>query len=553
MRPSTFFLRIFALLLPIAVISTTYLYLYPLFWRCAFPSPRTSTHPGDNDNDNDNIERAATHVLPEFAPFRLLALGDPQLEGDSSFPDPVPWRVQNWQGLRDILLEARWHDLQSEIKIGYEDVREHIISRIKSLRKSVDLLGNDLYLAHIYRTIHWWSQPTHVTVLGDLLGSQWIDNAEFERRSSRFWHRVFRNAQKASHDLLGYVDGVFGAGIVQEMGSDPEWSHRLISLVGNHDIGYAGDLDQQRIDRFERAFGPVNGEIRFKLPVANASEGEEAPELRLVVLNSMNIDSPAFYKDLQSQTHDFINKIIDISLPVESRHHATILLTHIPLHKEAGICVDDPFFSYFPASNGDGVKEQNMLSEDMSRQAILQGIFGKTPNEEAAARGMGRNGLILTGHDHEGCDVLHYADRENQTWHASGWNTPETTAILQAPDTPRIREVTVRSMMGDFGGNAALVSAWWDARDFQWRFGVANCAVGVQHIWWAIHVVDLITALVSVAALLAFALEEAFGVGKEAHSQVKHMNGAAKRSHRPKPANRAPVKPKRKPRKAGKA
>lgn len=549
MRPSTFFSRIFVLLSPIAVISTTYLYLYPLFRRCAFPSPKISTQTGTNNN----VEHTATHVLPKLAPFRLLALGDPQLEGDSSFPDPVPWRIQSWQGLKDILLDARWQDLRNEVKLGYEDVMEHLISRFKSLRKSVDLLGNDLYLAHIYRTMHWWSQPTHVTVLGDLLGSQWIDNDEFERRSDRFWRRVFRNAEKTPHELLGHVDGTFEGGLVEEMGSDPVWSRRLISLVGNHDIGYAGDLDQQRIDRFERAFGPINGEIRFRLPIANASEEEEIPELRLVVLNSMNIDSPAFYKDLQSQTHDYINKIIDLSLPVELQHHATILLTHIPLHKEAGICVDDPFFSYFPSSNGDGIKEQNMLSEDMSRQAILQGIFGKSPNGDAAARGLGRNGLILTGHDHEGCDVLHYADRENQTWHASGWNMPETTAILQDHDIPHVREVTVRSMMGDFGGNAALVSAWWVAQDSQWRFEVANCAVGVQHIWWAIHVVDLITVLVLVAALMAFALEKAFGVGKAGPIKVKHMNGVAKRPNGSTPANKGSHKPRRKARKAGKA
>lgn len=55
-------------------------------------------------------------------------------------------------------------------------------------------------------------------------------------------------------------------------------------------------------------------------------------------------------------------------------------------------------------------------------------------------------------------------------------------------DVPGIREVTLRSMMGEFGGWAYLVSAWFEASRSEWRFEVRKCGVGVQHWWWAGHV-----------------------------------------------------------------
>lgn len=54
----------------------------------------------------------------------------------------------------------------------------------------MDLWGNDRYLRHVYGRTRWWAMPTHTVVLGDLLGSQWIGDGEFERRAERFWGTV---------------------------------------------------------------------------------------------------------------------------------------------------------------------------------------------------------------------------------------------------------------------------------------------------------------------------------------------------------------------------
>jgi hypothetical protein len=375
------------------------------------------------------------HLFPLFcsftdAPFRLLAFADPQLEGDTSIwhaPREAPFRPQVF------LSRLRDGDI-AVIPAAISSATSSLIPAFAALRKRIDLIGNDYYLAHIYRTLHFWTNPTHVTVLGDLLGSQWISDEEFDRRSRRFW-QIFRGNRVEMEDSSGPFSN---------------WSRRIINIAGNHDVGYAGDLTVERLARFEREFGPANWEYTFT----------DDANLRLVVLNSMNLDVPAFSKPLQDDTYAFINRII-------GNDTATIVLTHIPLHKDAGVCVDGPHFSF----NEFGIREQNHLSYD-GGLAILDGILG------------GR-GLVLNGHDHEGCDVGH---EKTDRWTAKRWD-----------GTSPVREVTLRSMMGEFGGYAYLVSAWFDG---QWHFEVEQCPAGVQHWWWAAHIMLLVSLLGSGVAVV---------------------------------------------------
>ena len=364
-----------------------------------------------------------------------------------------------------------------------------------SYRKRLDLFGNDYYLAHIYRSLHWTLLPTHVAVLGDLIGSQWVSDEEFERRGARYWDRVFQKGRRVEDEISNGI----------HIGSldDPEglkgWSRRVINIAGNHDIGYAGDVTSEKIQRFERVFGKANWETRFSLPIDYIDDDLEPVELRLVVLNSLNLDTPVLDRDLQTETYSFMNNIIAASKPVEDRTTGTILLTHLPLHKESGVCVDAPFFDYHDEDHGGGVKEQNHLSHGATK-SILEGIYGMNGGSEAPGKGLGRNGIILTGHDHEGCDVYHSLphgdDADSRTWTAERWES-RTRNMTDEPERPipGIREITVRSMMGDFGGNAGLLSAWFDPTTRKWRFDYSTCALGRPHIWWAIHILDICTII----------------------------------------------------------
>lgn len=411
--------------------------------------------------------------MPEVkAPFRLLALADPQLEGDTS----VPFAEFEWR--------RAWEDGEGVLELGKEVVGK-VLGRA---RKKLDLWGNDRYLAHIFRMVYWWTQPTHVVVLGDLLGSQWIGDGEFERRTRRFWEVVFGGMERVPGQIMER------SGYAEDLGRDAGWEKRIMAVAGNHDVGYAGDLDEGRIERFERGFGRVNWEVRFALggnglsgaSTSSSSFGlgallDQPPELRLVILNSMNLDSPAYKPELQDQSLQFLDAAISSPQPKPHSKTGTILLTHIPLHKPEGICVDSPYFSYFPSSQGGGIKEQNHLSHSISQQ-ILDGL---------TADGRG-SAIVLNGHDHEGCD----------SWHSntsSGWQAQRTGEGL--------REVTVRSMMGDFGGNAGLLSAWFSEESGKWEFEYESCMFGVQHIWWGIWVLFIIESLLGVVGGVLWTFE----------------------------------------------
>ncbi|CZS98855.1 related to cell division control protein/predicted DNA repair exonuclease [Rhynchosporium agropyri] len=490
-------------IIPPCSILTTYLYLYPVFHLCAFPSPE--------HNPRSEYINTLRHHAPyssqngsKVAPFRLLALGDPQLEGDSSieYVDAAsfPHLTKFWKdvvlrnGTKNNPLQLLRQSLHDLVDFYLDDVPK----ALEVWRKRLDHVGNDYYLGHIYRTMHWWTAPTHVTVLGDLVGSQWIDDDEFEARGWRYWNRVFKGGVKVSDEIASQPSEEFNNTLV--LGEDaPAWKKRIINVAGNHDVGYAGDLSPERVTRFEKVFGKANYELRFQLPLESANiivEGgitRPIPELRIVVFNDMNLDTPVGSQEMQDETYGFLNRVITTSHDVTREALFTLLLTHIPMYKEAGICVDGPFFDFFKGNFGNGVKEQNHLSMDASK-GFLEGIYGKNGNPDVPGGGFGRNGVILTGHDHEGCNVYHYVNHSDpmRQWEATTWPKAIDADIVDQPGMPGLREITVQSMMGGFAGNAGLMSLWFDESIWEWQFEFTNCGLGTQHIWWLVHILDLI-------------------------------------------------------------
>lgn len=511
--------RLLRILIPIAICLTTYLYLYPVFHVCAFPSKNASTVSAFSETVAQHWPFPRTLGASDVPsiPFRLLVLADPQLEGDSSLPKPEDAFLAK--------LARRWDELRAQEK---EDILPHLLENLRelacedfpewvlSLRKRLDLFGNDYYLGHIYRMLHWWTLPSHVTVLGDLIGSQWVTDEEFEWRGWRYWNRVFANGRKIGEEITSCDEAEKERTF--EL-NDTTWRENIINIAGNHDIGYAGEVSHQRMERFERVFGKANWDIRFQYPESNDTVGgiDTVPSLHLIVLNSLILDSPALSEDLQSETFAYLNDLIAHRLrPVEDHSSFTLLLTHLPLHKKEGVCVDAPFFDYWGDDDGGGVyrphgvREQNHLSTHASRQGILKTVFGMSGDLDAPAQGKGRRGLILTGHDHEGCDVWHYIP-SNSTWSGSEeqteddmetqWDAVRWDQEKSASSHTGVREVTLRSMMGDYGGNAGLLSAWFDFETGQWKYAIQRCGLDVK-VWWAVHVVDLIVLALLVASIV---------------------------------------------------
>ncbi|PKS08352.1 hypothetical protein jhhlp_005296 [Lomentospora prolificans] len=503
--------------------------LYPIF-RVALPTPHDARS-AFLDTASRHVPQLEANYAQRRAPFRLLTLGDPQLEGDTSIPNVYLGVMPHFKKLvRQVTGKTKHYSLRQRVRaivhslvdIYFEDIP----NEFESLRKRIDHFGNDFYLAHIYRTLDWWTIPTHATVLGDLLGSQWIDDKEFERRGKRFWHRVFAGAERVSDELAQYpadeydISGYLGDyqpesgdNSTWELENPAAWRRRLINVAGNHDIGYAGDLTEERLARFERVFGKANYELRFELPVtdpvlnaslfdeeANINSDRLVPELRIVVLNDMNLDTPAISGTLQDATYKFINDVINTASAVEFQGHFTLILTHIPMYKPDGVCVDSPFFDFHTEADGGGVKEQNLLS-DVASKGLLEGILGLSASEYAAGGGMGRRGLVVNGHDHAGCDTYHFVNQTNGTvaadrsWEVLRFPEADTRGVPGKAKHPGVREITVRSMMGNFHGNAGLLSMWFDEDDWSWKYEYAECRLGTPLAWWLVHILDLVVVV----------------------------------------------------------
>jgi len=478
--------------LPPAIIGIVYVYFYPVAQDCGFPEAKAA----ESACYFDGSKKPA--VPAEIAPFRLLALGDPQLEGDTSLPKANAPTFPS--------LERLWEDggetgLGGLRKAAIQLATSDIPKVLQGYRKRLDLWGNDRYLAHVFRTVSWWTQPTHIVVLGDLLGSQWIGDDEFNKRSKRFWKTVFKGTEMVRKEITDR------SGRTETLGEDERWRKRIIAVAGNHDIGYAGDIDEHRTERFENSFGSVNWDVSFRLNKSTSDSKWSAPsafqtlfeppppELRLIILNSMNLDEPAKSPELRQQSLDFLDDKLRNHRPHKAE--ATILLTHIPLHKKAGVCTDPPFFSFFPSWQGGGIKEQNHLGEDTS-ELILDGLV---PNAERAVQA-----IVLNGHDHAGCDTNHYrgsthtndsvsgdsgSETSPATWHAERYQ-PLYAFGDKSNVESGLREITVQSMMGSYSGNAGLLSAWFDEQSQEWKFDYATCPFGIQHIWWAVHILGLV-------------------------------------------------------------
>lgn len=181
-----------------------------------------------------------------------------------------------------------------------------------------------------------------------------------------------------------------------------------------------------------------------------------------------------------------------------------VLLTHIPFHKEQGICVDPPdihvhwyvflLFStlitnlfnlthnqstpiethstythaLIPSTKNSNLSNAFFLFFSRDNTIIEQTML--TPNTTQWILNTLRPDFVLNGHDHYGCDVVHTLHRGQDTWIASATDLSlpvsgssqeeqqqeEVKEQRQRHRVRRVREVTQRSMMAEFGGYSGL-------------------------------------------------------------------------------------------------
>ncbi|GMM55354.1 Ted1 protein [Maudiozyma humilis] len=359
----------------------------------------------------------------------------------------------------------------------------------------LDTFGNDYYLGHIFKTMKQRLSPSHVVVMGDLFSSQWIPDSEFYNRTRRYVNRLFKRdtslieeIKQSNHNNdtgLFQVDWqAWGSTFNEILENNPEdfkfgykdvdaWSddedYLFVNLTGNHDVGYSGDATYQHLTRFQKLFGKDNFWIEY------GSETDHP--WRLVVLNDLLLEGPALQPEFVDYDWEFLRQ-----LEAQNFTGSTILATHVPFYKEEGLCVDPPEYNYYPEVwekepyKANLLRSQNHISEGVTN-TVFNIVFGNN-----------MPGMVLVGHDHEGCEVTYNRFSGNNSWVAT--RDPLANADYH------LQEITVRSMMGEFFGNTGLVTGHFneDTKLWEWKFTL--CPFSIQHVWWFSKVSAIVTVLI---------------------------------------------------------
>lgn len=171
----------------------------------------------------------------------------------------------------------------------------YFIDAYRNIRAGViDLVINDVFMNHVMYNVMKFLQPTHVIVMGDILGSQYISDKEFDSRVRRYrW--IFRDALKNEKVCYFTIVGIIGSDQIAQI--------TVVNLVGNHDIGYGSEVSETLVNRFEKAFGPTNA-VHWIRPPATATNSTQH---LLVVANGQLLD-PARDQNLRGETWNHLQK-----------------------------------------------------------------------------------------------------------------------------------------------------------------------------------------------------------------------------------------------------
>ncbi|XP_044149586.1 metallophosphoesterase 1 isoform X2 [Bufo gargarizans] len=228
-----------------------------------------------------------------------------------------------------------------------------------------DKLRREWQMERAYQSAIWLLQPDIVFILGDLFDEgKWSNSKAWEDDLTRF----------------------------QSMFRHPPHTELLV-VVGNHDIGFHYQMTEHKLNRFEKAFNLTSGKvvsrkgINFVLVNSVALEGDDCVICKAAEDQILEVSRQLNCSRMKNHP-DFMKKCRSVHLLPPS---TPILLQHYPLYRKSDAeCTGED--SAPPEEKKVLFKEQyDVLSQDAS-QKLLKLIQPR---------------LILSGHTHSACRVLH--------------------------------------------------------------------------------------------------------------------------------------------------
>ncbi|XP_008783507.3 uncharacterized protein C630.12 [Phoenix dactylifera] len=227
----------------------------------------------------------------------------------------------------------------------------------KSFALEIAQFYTDIYMKRSFHASITPFKPDLVVFLGDQFdGGPFLSDQEWRESLSRFRHIYGLNEKGIYSDIPFYY------------------------LSGNHDIGYTAlhSRHPEVISRYEKEFGGRNYHF-------------SAGKVDFVVVDAQTLDGPKNGKGT-SLSWDFIKNISK-----DGTSNPRVLLTHIPLYRPDGT----PCGPYRSSS----IINQRLLRVDLNQEIMYQNYLSKETSDHLLD--LIRPILVLSGHDHDQCTVMH--------------------------------------------------------------------------------------------------------------------------------------------------
>lgn len=303
-----------------------------------------------------------------------------------------------------VIFRCNW----PEVKIrGYDSEREtlepvlkamfladtHLLGKVRG--HWLDKLRREWQMERAFQTALWLLQPEVVFILGDIFDEgKWSSSQAWADDVERF-HKMFRHPHHV----------------------------QLKVVAGNHDIGFHYQMSTYRIKRFEKVFNRERlfswKGINFVMVNSVALEGDgcnicsEAEAELIKISHKLNCSREAHRS---SRCGD--GQLLPASAP--------ILLQHFPLYRrsDANCSGED---AAPPEERGIPFKERyDVLSQEAS-QKLLWWL---------------RPRLVLSGHTHSACEVLHGAGVPEVSVPSFSWRNRNNPSFIMGSMTPTEHALT---------------------------------------------------------------------------------------------------------------
>ncbi|TRY91060.1 hypothetical protein DNTS_035780 [Danionella cerebrum] len=264
-----------------------------------------------------------------------------------------------------VILRCSWpllenEDSQSALRVLILS-DTHLLGAIRG--HWLDKLRREWQMERAFQTSVWLLNPEVIFILGDIFDEgKWSSSQDWEEDVRRF-KRIFRHP---SHT-------------------------KLVVVIGNHDVGFHHEMTKQKLERFEQAFNVASARIlsvkgvNFLLVNSVALHGDRCPICQNVEEELQKL-SRALNCSIQGAEDDGHCKKTSTFPPT-----APILLQHYPLYRVNDAMCTGVDAAPLDERNQPFQERYDVLSKDASKKLL----WWFKPR------------LILSGHTHSGCQILH--------------------------------------------------------------------------------------------------------------------------------------------------